>query len=95
MEEFSHPTTTSKTKKKNKGFPTSNEKTGKDSVCEEPWTLCYCSLPLSFPFCINAFFFSCPEGLAHGSPRVQTLNCNSLLVPNEPVFAGEVFGYLF
>ena len=89
------PYDTSKTKRKKKNFPASNEKTGKDSVCEEPWTLCYWSLPLSFPLFINAFFFSCPEGLAHGSPRVQTLSCNSLLVPNEPIFAGKVFGYCF
>ena len=32
MEEFSHPTTTSKTKNKKKDFPPSNEETGKDSV---------------------------------------------------------------
>ena len=44
---------------------------------------------------IEAVFFSYPEGLAYGSPRLHTLNCNSLLVPNEPIFAGEVFGYLF
>ena len=44
---------------------------------------------------IKAFFFSYPEGLAHGLTSLQTLNCNSLLVPNEPIFAGEVFGYLF
>ena len=49
MEEFSHPTTTSRTKNKKKDFPASIEKTSKDSVHEEPWILCYCSLPLSFP----------------------------------------------
>ena len=49
MEEFSHPTTTSKTKNKKKDFPPSNEETDKDLVCEEPWMLCYCSLPLPFP----------------------------------------------
>ena len=30
-------------------FLTIKKKTGEDSAHEEPWTLWYCSLPLSFP----------------------------------------------
>lgn len=34
-------------------------------------------------------------GLACGSPWLQTLNCNSLLIPNKPIFAREITGSLF
>ena len=30
-----------------------------------------------------------------GSPWLQTQNCNSLLIPNKPVFTGEIPGRLF
>ena len=35
------------------------------------------------------------QGLAQGSPWLQTLNCSSLLIPNKPIFAGEIYGSLF
>ena len=34
-------------------------------------------------------------GLAHGLPWFQTPNCNSLPIPNKPIFAGEITGSLF
>ena len=33
--------------------------------------------------------------LVCGLPWLQTLNCNSLLNPNRPIFAGEINGSLF
>ena len=35
------------------------------------------------------------QGLACGSPWLQTLNCNSLLILNKPIFAGEISCSLF
>lgn len=35
------------------------------------------------------------QGLAHGSPRLQTLNCNSLLIPSKPIFAREISVNIF
>ena len=35
------------------------------------------------------------QELACGSPWLQTLNCNSLLISNKPIFAGEISGHLF
>ena len=33
--------------------------------------------------------------LARGSPWLQTVNCNSLLIPNKPIFAETISGSLF
>ena len=35
------------------------------------------------------------QGLARGSPCLQTPNCNSLLTPNKIIFVGEMSGCLF
>ena len=42
----------------------------------------------SLSLSIKAVFFSYTEALAQGSLWVQTLNCNSLLIPNKPIFPG-------
>ena len=34
-------------------------------------------------------------GIACGLPRLQTQNCNSLLIPSKPIFAREITGCLF
>ena len=38
--------------------------------------------------------FLAKQGLAHGLPWLQTLNYNSLLISNKPIFAGEASGSL-
>ena len=35
------------------------------------------------------------RGLAHGLPWLLTLNCNFLLIPNKPIFAGDITVCLF
>ena len=44
--------------------------------------------------CKSSSFHFC-WGFVHGSPGLQTLNCNSLLIPNKPIFAGEITGSQF
>ena len=44
---------------------------------------------------VKKSFFSCCWRLALGSPRLHTLNCNSLLILNKPIFAGEITGCPF
>ena len=61
---------------------------GKDSANEKPWTLCVLSLPTSFSAIRVLSIFA-------GESWLQTPNCNSLLIPNKPIFAGEVSGNLF
>lgn len=43
-----------------------------------------------FPFPSRAL-----QGLARGSPWLQTLHCNSLLILNKPIFPGEISDSLF
>ena len=54
----------------------------------------YCSPP-NFLFLSVKGLFPCLWGLARGSPRLQTLKCNSLLILNKLIFAGEISGSLF
>lgn len=64
---------------------------GRDSANGKPLTPCLpklSQLPLS-PY--KKLFPS----LAHDSPRLWTLNCNFLLIPNKPIFAGASPGSLF
>ena len=44
---------------------------------------------------IKAFSFLCCVGLSCVSPWLQTLNCNSLLISDKPILAGEISGSLF
>ena len=69
---------------------------GEDSANEKLWTLCLLQ-PSQLPFPpYKAFSFACYAGeLALGSSWSQTPNSNSLLIPNKPVFAGEISGSLF
>ena len=53
------------------------------------------ALGISFSPSIKAFSFPCCGRLACGSPWLQTLNCNSLLILNKPIFVGEISGTLF
>ena len=49
-------------------------------------------LNVLFPF----IFSSLAVGeLARGLPWLQIWNCKSLLIPNKPIFAGEITSYLF
>ena len=59
---------------------------------EKLWTLFSVALPASFSS-VSAFF-PCPEGTSMLLARVADLNCNSLLTPNKPIFAGEISGGL-
>ena len=53
------------------------------------------SLPNFLFSSITAFSFPCLWGLVHDYPRLQTPNCNSLLILNQPIFDGEISGSLF
>ena len=55
----------------------------------------YCSPPNFLVLLIKVLSFPCYVEIAHGSPWLQTLNCNSLLAPNKPNFAGEISDSLF
>lgn len=57
----------------------------------------YYSPPNFFFLSIEVVSFPCMRGLAHGSPWLQTLNCNSLLILNKPSPPppGEISGSLF
>jgi len=41
---------------------------------------------------MKASSFPCYVGLACGLLWLQTLNCDSLLIPNKLIFAGEITG---
>ena len=44
---------------------------------------------------IKVFSFPCHAQLAYGSPWLQALKCNSLLILNKPIFTGEISSSLF
>ena len=68
---------------------------GKDSAKENLWTLEILQLSLlPFPSIESPPLHFC-RGLSHGLPWLQTLNCNSILIQNRPIFAGEISGSLF
>ena len=54
----------------------------------------YEALPASFTFC-KRILLLCDERNYTWLSWLQTPNCSSLLTPNKPVFAGEIFGGLF
>ena len=79
---------------------------GKDLANEKPWTLfcfvlfCFVlfftiSLPTSFRPLKKHSPYPAVGGLVQGSPWLQTLNCNFLLILNKPIFAEEISGSLF
>lgn len=62
---------------------------------EKPWAL-YLPSPSHLPFTsVKMPALLAMQGLAHGSPCLQTPNCNSLLIPNKIIFVGEMSGCLF
>lgn len=52
------------------------------------------SLP-NFFFSIKSFSFPCCVGTCMWLAVLKTLNCNSLLIPSWPIFAGEITASLF
>lgn len=48
------------------------------------------ALPAAFSPSVKEFYSPCPVGFAHVPPWLQTLNHNSLLIPNKPILAGEI-----
>ena len=54
----------------------------------------YTSPQLLFPLCKRVLSIFV-DPLAHGPPWLHTVNCNSLLIPNKPIFAGEITSSLF
>lgn len=51
--------------------------------------------PPSFPFPSKVSSSPCLARIACGLPCLQTPNCNSLLIPSKPAFAGEMTRCLF
>ena len=68
---------------------------GKDSANEKPWNLFTVALSTSFSPLRKCSPSLAMWGLAHGFPWLQTPICNSVLIPNKPVFDGEISGSLF
>ena len=64
---------------------------GKNSANEKPWTLCLLSNILQL-FFISVEAFSFPYHV--GGLGCRPPKCNSLLVLNKPIFAGEICGNL-
>ena len=53
--------------------------------------LCVYYKPLKFPFLsIKVVPFPCHMGLAQSSSPLQILDCSSLLILNNTIFAGEI-----
>ena len=52
-------------------------------------------LPPAFPHLKSLLLLLLCSGLAWDSPEWQSLICNSLCIPNKPIFAGEIYGPLF
>ena len=68
---------------------------GKDLAKEKLWTLELLQLSLlPFPSIGSPPLHFC-RGLSYGSPWLRTLNWNSILIQNRPIFAGEISGSLF
>lgn len=57
-------------------------------------SLVFYSLP-NFLFSIKSFSFPCCVGTWMWLAVLKTLNCNSLLIPSWPIFAGEITVSLF
>ena len=72
--------------------PTGRRKTWQGSANDKPWTLVYCSPPnFLFPS-VKAFSLPCPSRTC---TWLADSDCSSLLIPNKPIFAGEILGSLF
>ena len=54
----------------------------------------YYALPTSFPL-YKIIASPCCAETCTWLPWLQNLNCNSLLIPKKPIFAGEISGSLF
>ena len=67
---------------------------GKDSANEKPWTLFIMTLPTYFLLLYKYSSSPAIQGLWSGLALLLTPNCNSLLILNKPIFAGEISGSL-